>query len=1171
MTPGSIFRGQSRTGIGEGGGVLVLHGDQYLAADEPYSSNKALLAAIRPWVSFDAQTEDHLELKSKLEGWSYFGYQNYRLVTRMSDAGMYDHRHAYFSHTQVWSAADFDYADPGAHLGRSEVFDQPWRDTSRPGSPAIGLPETIVRYEQVIAEAAVAEALLAHFYQALIEQRPMVLAVPSEDFASGSALHALVSFARAALPGGLKRDCRIRVYTGAPHRFLTGDLAVNLLVIPDRLASDAVHARRDALLVKRDGTASSGAVPGADYLGYAKAILKRLANAELVRGLLPFTSRFSGFAGERPVPGEKLVRMVPLIFNIAAAFSHNDERHQSELLQYLLSSATQKHPELEWDHLLTERDWQNFSAEAIEQTFKAPSPPLQTPSLQALLRNLAGQLRARKRSLDEYVVAWSVADRDDAQLGKLSEYMRYRLVEPDNIARLTTATPTERLAALPDPSGIIEAEAASRSLSKRRDDAEALAALALHPPTLSALASATDQGLLDDGWAMALLQRRGLDLANVCELLFPLAVRGGRWSRCWQKLFQRLRTEKVAEAALEMSIRQLAPAQAINKIFLEVLELSARYALPSFKALQNRFLSLLKTLPDELQDEVVQLAFDPDWSSINAIDLDDDGELRGDWLWKFADRLFSEPSLVAVLKTHTLAIAVHQGLISPAVQYFCAREIDRRMDREPGPTIGVLIEFNLWTWWRPASQLPNHRELALGWLGHERWSQSPSPRVFIDSWNWVMADVDKIDPALMSRLERRGGGASFPWIAPFEDRQIADLAMRSEGLGALLELSVHVAQRFGGDMEKAASLVLGAINRQDLLRAALWVIPGIARTSDWKMPPAEDMEILARGVGPTHQKTMERLLRRFVWEVMFDPRASDLARGIAYGLAGKHQLLSDEAFRGDVASAIAANKVSFAYTNEGRHLDQHLRGTSVLPLVPAQSDIARAANRNKLYELAKFLGGGDDQFGREDPRYGEAVQLLLDGSCAHEIWRSLAARPGPWAHAMRGLRETLIDDDERLNKLRELPWKKYFAELLLNYSQFFGPPVTPPYDLPALQLMVLIMPTANRVSGAASELICIGLQKKDLRDYLEGDAWWEALENTIEHCRRPGGILDPRDEFEWVLTRIACAAEDRTGKFETVEKWQGKIITKKTRDLLKRRKRNLEASKLRPRLPNGGR
>src|SRR5690349_11262016 len=220
MNTFSLYRGQARTGIGEGPDRPVHHGEQFLAADPPLDRDGEVLSAARPWMTLDWRPADEQALGDRIEAWSCFPHGNLRFIVRLVAAGIYDRRAAYFAHARAFPSGEFAGArDPGALLGSSQAFDEPWNDHPRPEPGALAEPAP-VRPDQVLAEPAVAGALLAHFYQGLLDRCPVVMAAPVKVFEKAGPLHALGSFARSVLPLPIVSSCLMRVFTRLPQLIL---------------------------------------------------------------------------------------------------------------------------------------------------------------------------------------------------------------------------------------------------------------------------------------------------------------------------------------------------------------------------------------------------------------------------------------------------------------------------------------------------------------------------------------------------------------------------------------------------------------------------------------------------------------------------------------------------------------------------------------------------------------------------------------------------------------------------------------------------------------------------------------------------------------------------------------------------------------------------------------
>ncbi|HEX8255142.1 MAG TPA: hypothetical protein VF846_18515, partial [Thermoanaerobaculia bacterium] len=344
----SVYRGQSRTGEGEGPGKSVLHGEQYIAVDPPLFRAE-LLDAIRPWMTLDSDPADHQRLNDQLEAWSLFPAAEYLFVVRLVSAGIYDRRAAYFAHGRAWKRDALPRGfDVGLHLGRSTAFNAPWRDERPPVALREEAP-SVARAEQVAAESETAVRFLGHLLQAMTENQPLIVAAPIPDFAAGSALHVLVAVARGGLPASLRRECRLRVYSRAPERFLR-HLGANLIVVPEDAASSAITARPGATLIDRQGRKIAGRNLADRAQEYAATVIERAI--AIPEGLPFFSDRV------RDLPGAD-ARTIPVSYNIAFAFAGPADRKAELLRRYLPRAADKLGPGLRWSDLIDAEEWRD--------------------------------------------------------------------------------------------------------------------------------------------------------------------------------------------------------------------------------------------------------------------------------------------------------------------------------------------------------------------------------------------------------------------------------------------------------------------------------------------------------------------------------------------------------------------------------------------------------------------------------------------------------------------------------------------------------------------------------------------------------------------------------------------------------------------------------------------
>ncbi|MEE8524543.1 MAG: hypothetical protein V3T72_11480 [Thermoanaerobaculia bacterium] len=165
-------------------------------------------------------------------------------------------------------------------------------------------------------------------------------------------------------------------------------------------------------------------------------------------------------------------------------------------------------------------------------------------------------------------------------------------------------------------------------------------------------------------------------------------------------------------------------------------------------------------------------------------------------------------------------------------------ELDRRIaDRQRRQeTTKALVEAGWWFFWRRQSQLAGEplRSAAVAWLTCEAWSGEDAPEATLEAWDLALADL--IGQQLISGTEMAdfcaGARPSWPWIPPFESRQLDGLARAADDLGALAELAEAVApEEIGLPPETAIDgHVLERSDRGDGLpaRALLWLSPRLS-------------------------------------------------------------------------------------------------------------------------------------------------------------------------------------------------------------------------------------------------------------------------------------------------------------------------------------------------------
>lgn len=399
----SLFRGQARDGIGEGGDGPAIPGEQYLGAD-PELRRGDLLTTLRPWLTLDSDPADRQRLGERLEAWSCFEERGWLVVARLTAAGVFDRRQAYFSHARAWPADELRGGfDPGALIGRADAFEKPWREAGerRPltgGEPVPGWLEL----PAVAAEPEVAARYLAALLQARLDANPLCIAAPISDFASGSHLASLVSFARAALPEDLKRGCRLRIYTRLPRLYLDSRQA-DLLALPEAVAAEALAARRDGTLVDRLGVLHEGREPSSETRRYADAVVECALSRP--SALLDFSHRFADFRQATDgTPETSDLLWAATVYDLVASGGDDVGTRLGRALRRM-TGLRQGAPPPPWRRLLSAADWERLKVEDLLHLVFEDGMPTE-------LRQMAEQALAnRNRMADSHLDGWWEAKR----------------------------------------------------------------------------------------------------------------------------------------------------------------------------------------------------------------------------------------------------------------------------------------------------------------------------------------------------------------------------------------------------------------------------------------------------------------------------------------------------------------------------------------------------------------------------------------------------------------------------------------------------------------------------------------------------------------------------------------------------------------------------------------
>jgi hypothetical protein len=472
----------------------------YFAADLPLLSHPQLLSLVERWMDLDATEADRQRGEGRLEAWSCLPCGHFSLIARMGVARQPGRRYGWFAHARLWphSGPGQDF-DPSCYLGHAEAFcDRPPDGGTAPVSPAPSLEPV----DALDRRRDLAVGLLAHLFQAMASDLPLILAVPVADFAAESGLARAVAFARCALPTRFAARCRIRLFTRHPSRFLGGEdgMQTDLLAVPEDLAATALAAvGRRAILLDGRGARQDGPEPRPDLLDFAEAALD--AALRLPDALAAFSARCDQlWTGNDPLPNPEILRRAGFVYRIAAALAGTDAQRASLIAGDLLDLARAE-PDLPWALLVRPQDWARFPQDHLIRLLLRPAQGL-APGERRLQEGLAFAFQSREARVDEGLTAWWSSS-DLAKRRRLLELadLEPPLVSAQACAELTHGLTVAELAAYAAPlAGALRAELDTGLLGERARELKDFARCLDSPGMPRLLLDAWESGALPAPW-----------------------------------------------------------------------------------------------------------------------------------------------------------------------------------------------------------------------------------------------------------------------------------------------------------------------------------------------------------------------------------------------------------------------------------------------------------------------------------------------------------------------------------------------------------------------------------------------------------------------------------------------------------------------------------------------
>lgn len=1106
--PLSVYRGQSRTGVGEGPERTVQHGEQYLWVDSSLYKSE-VLDAIRPWMTLDSDPADHQRVNDQLEGWSLFTAVDHLFVVRLASAGTYDRRAAYFAHARAWNIKTLPAGtDPGLYLGRTDAFDQPWLDASRAGSASA---DSVALWpEQVKAEPETAARFLGHLFQTLADNNgnPLIVAAPVSAFVSRGALHGLVCFTRGGLPAKFRQICRIRIYSRMPELFVR-HLGANFVVVPEEAASAALTARPTATLLDRQGQKIAGKELDARALDYAAGVVERAL--AIPDGLPLFSERFQRRTPPAALPSSADTRTIQITYNVAFALGGPLERRGDVIQKYLPRAAAKLGPGLDWNRLIGDA-WPHFPRHALLDELLTDSRDLSEGRLEFLRAVEEGAARLGLHADGRLPDWWD--SNDAGKLHRLIELLAHEppLVSNAAAAERTTGIELQRLAQCGPLRRVLQAEAASRSLYKRAHERAELAALAADTRVFEVLSRAVSDGLLDSGWAESYVQSAKREkLVEAARAWFGDARFWSGWPGVARLLLDRLRMLDGGfdETALLIDAGGAVDPRNNLEIYLRLADLFERIKAPEERnVLMPRLWEALPQL-DSSRAYLESLAFDPQWRCLR---------------------------LEALEITNVLALATcfeHEESFARLYE-----ELDARMLRETEATTHALVQQGWWYFWRRQSRLMRSkpqeaaalRSSAFGWLTSEAWSDGRAEPT-LEAWNKVLEDLPQsIAGETFADLRKSSERAQrpWPWIPPFEEEQLAEMIARAGDLGALAEIAEVIL----------ADETPPATSPREVLQRSRYDDVVSVEAFNWLVEGCPRQTLTLESSGRLCERAANRRDRAL--EARIDSLATHLEQYPMEALAvAGADLWADSRFLRVVAKWMSL-RGSFEKigADAAQYIEKHVRGELQTPVVPSSRALVQDLVNHRYNKAARLLSRDLQENTQKEIFADRVIHALLSKDAKHPCWQQLEkqfkhaktaeGRDGrhPLLLIVDRIRERDLKPEQR-STLALHGWRTFevaaeeHRDLMLASSH-------PTTGLPLFDFAASMLPPG--AMGQAALQIIFARANRGLREDVQ---WWRSLLRAIRDYRRYGGTRSADDREETALAAI-LGYVDRDGERNAV-------------------------------------
>ncbi|HEX2835313.1 MAG TPA: hypothetical protein VHW00_20025 [Thermoanaerobaculia bacterium] len=1087
----SLYRGQSYNGVGEGPGRTVQRGEQYLhVSKDLYRTD--LLDAIRPWLTLDSDPADHARLSDRLEAWSTFTASEYCFVVRLVSYGTFDSRAAYFSHARAWKLDALPPGfDPGLNLGCDDAFATPWSEDPPPDN--FSSTTSIVRPEQLRHEAETAALFLGHLLHAMMHGYPLVIVAPISDFIAGSALPALVSFARGALPGRLRSTCRLRIYSQSPDVFLRR-LGAHLVVIPQSIATAAVAESPHATFLDRAGNKIIGRDSDSLSKDYANAVVDRAV--ALPSALSPFSERFQFEMDDLPCRGN-VRATVRITYNIAYALAGDGERRSKLLAEYLPRASSRLGAGVQWQRLIQAEEWRAFPRNTLIDQLLMGVPD-ESVEQREFVRAMEDGASALRIQVDDRLPGWWVPE-DPLRLRRLIELFLHQpaLISERALAERTIALPLDQLAATGALHRLLEAEQNTDFLRGRNRQGAELAAYATQRPVFDILTRAVASGRLPSDWAQVFVRKASADELTVAAeqwLTLPGFCRS--WNNVPKILLDRLRELPSPPTALAASIREgcgLDPAED-PETYLRLADLLIRIEEAEGSTRNPLLAALWAAAPKfsaKSRDFLETIAFDSAWHCLrfDALSLDD--------LLQFAPLLTRDSSYSALYV-----------------------ELDQRVRVACEPVISKLVATAWWYFWRRNSQLDSQDDAkllhasALAWLkAHLRGQTAPT----LEAWAIIVKDLaPHVTGAELAALcDASTEKNPWPPIPPFESEQMAEMISLCADLGALAE--IDDAQSRLPHIQSLDVLSRSPFADRFPSGALVWLDPGRSREqNEPSLSLAQSLELWTHAGSRAPQAVdarVQSILRHLDHQPLEAVRAAAHPNLWAHG-----RFLAELAvwlFRQGTLAAVDRDAL--------RLIEQNIQGDPALR-PPASKEFLGALLKANLQKTAGLFDPTTVQGVTSDLLAEQVIDAILrqraDDACwqhlADDIRKSQLNRTEPAQHPLRVIARKLGEKEfsrNQWNSLSEGGWQA-IKRVAKGIPTLVAPPADTKTGLPIFHLAAMML-TAGALGRAAVRVIEIS-DSSARRDV----GWWQRLLISLRDFRRYGNVRSADDREDLAMASL---------------------------------------------------